>query len=489
MSVTPTHQITSHEGGAVDPSIEAVSTPSSGRSAAGGQHHHTGRKRRLFTMIAVFTAVATLAVGCGHSETATENTTGGSGTGATSPDGGSSDDPGVFGEMGRICGPAEGDVTPSDVRGVTDTEINIAVLNDAGNDISPGLGAAYPKVAKAFADWCNDAGGINGRKIVIHDRDAKLFNTAAVVLDACQEDFMLVGGGAALDADLTEPRLECGLGNIPALNPSYEGQISDLQAVVGRTSNTNGNWGLFRLLKDQYADAFQKIGILTIDTPDVRVAYERFQDVLNAQGLNVTSFQAVAVNLDNVRTYVQPLVGKADSLIIALPVAEMFRAMQDVGYEPQVIVDQGSVFYSNSAVEMLGQVNSAAPIYTASTTFPFDRADDNTTVQKLIELENAAFGKPDPANVTPWITWLLFAKAASACDVLTVECVIENATQDNAFTAGGLMAPIDLTDPTKTNQCIAVVKVSKDGLVYDEETTKPTDSVFNCDPANVVPIP
>ncbi len=50
--------------------------------------------------------------------------------------------------------------------------------------------------------------------------------------------------------------------------------------------------------------------------------------------------------------------------------------------------------------------------------------------------------------MTPWITWLLFAKSASACEELTVDCVIDNATADKAYTAGGLMAPIDTSDPT-----------------------------------------
>lgn len=483
MSMMSTHQTTSPQTDDVD----RASTV--GREQLVGRFR-TRRRRRLVRTVAAFAATMTLIAGCGHSESASTTTDADGTSASTTPSGDeSSDEPGVFGEMGRICGPAEGEVTSSDVRGVSNTEINIGVLNDAGNDLSPGLGAAYPKVAQAFADWCNEAGGINGRKIVIHDRDAKLFNAASVVIEACKQDFMLVGGGAALDADMIEPRVECGLGNIPALNPSYEGQISDLQAVVGRVSDTYSNWGLFRLLGDEFADAFQKIGILTIDTPDVRVAYERFQKVLEQQGLSVTSFQAVAVNLDNVRTYVQPLVGKSDALVIALPVVEMFRAMVDVGYEPAVIVDQGSVFYGNSSLDSLKQAPPTAPVFSASTTFPLALADQNSTAQKLVDLEKAAFGEVDPSDVTPWITWLLFAKAASACDDLTVECVIDNATQDTAFTAGGLMAPIDLSDPTKVNQCLAVIDVSVDGFTYDEKRTQPTDGVFNCDPANVVKVP
>ena len=44
--------------------------------------------------------------------------------------------------------------------------INIAVFNDAANTIVPGLEASST-AGHAFAAWCNAAGGINGRKIVI----------------------------------------------------------------------------------------------------------------------------------------------------------------------------------------------------------------------------------------------------------------------------------------------------------------------------------
>ena len=37
-------------------------------------------------------------------------------------------------------------------------------------------------------------------QIVVDKLDAKLFNGAAEVIQACQKDFMLVGGGNALDA-------------------------------------------------------------------------------------------------------------------------------------------------------------------------------------------------------------------------------------------------------------------------------------------------
>lgn len=449
-------------------------------------HPDGGRSRRQLRVGTLVVASLTLLASCGHSSSGTATST----TAATATTtAGTSSAPGVFGTLGRICEPAKGTPAASNVRGVTADSIQIGVLNDAGNTLSPGLGANYPKVAKAFADWCNAAGGINGRKIVIVDRDAKLFNAASEVEDACQKDFMLVGGGAALDDKISAPRVKCGLGAIPTLTPSYADQTAPLQAVVGRTSQTEGNWGLFRLLDPKYHAAFQKIGIVALNTPSVMVAYTNFQKLLESKGMKVTSFQAVAQNLDNARTYIQPLVGTTESLILAFPATQLFQAISDVGYKPAVVPDQGSVFYSNSAVAMLKQVPLNAPIYTAATTYPLDRATDNPTTAKAVELEKAAFGKADPADMVPWITWVLFAKSASACPTLTVQCVIDHATSDKAYTAGGMLAPVDMTDPTKPNQCLAVNTVSGDGIVYDEKTTKPTDGVFNCDPANLAPIP
>ena len=54
--------------------------------------------------------------------------------------------------------------------------------------------------------WCNDAGGINGRKIELTNYDAKLFNVAQQMIQACQTEFMLVGNGNGLDEPGATPR-------------------------------------------------------------------------------------------------------------------------------------------------------------------------------------------------------------------------------------------------------------------------------------------
>ena len=104
---------------------------------------------------------------------------------------------GVWPGVGKICEPGPGG--ESTIRGVSDKAIHIAVFNDASNTVEPGLDKEFVQQADAFADWCNASGGINGRHVVVDDRDAALFNAAQVTVQACQSDFMAVGGGLVLD--------------------------------------------------------------------------------------------------------------------------------------------------------------------------------------------------------------------------------------------------------------------------------------------------
>ena len=143
---------------------------------------------------------------------------------------------GVWPGVGKICEPGPGGA--SSVRGVSPKTINIAVFNDAANTIEPGLEAEFPQQAKAFAAWCNASGGINGRKIVIDNRDAALFNAAQQATEACQSDFMAVGGGMALDQPSVPVREQCGPGQISGYVVSDAAELASDQ-VNPSGGNTN----------------------------------------------------------------------------------------------------------------------------------------------------------------------------------------------------------------------------------------------------------
>jgi len=87
--------------------------------------------------------------------------------------------------------------------------------------------------------------------------------------------------------------------------------------------------------------------------------------------------------------------------------------------------------------------------------------------------------------------WLLWAKAASACGAsLTVTCVLDHAAAVKNWDAGGIEAPIASLALSNENPqpspCFVLLKVEAKGIVYDKAITQPTQSIWNCNPKNVV---
>ncbi len=203
--------------------------------------------------------------------------------------------------------------------------------------------------------------------------------------------------------------------------------------------------------------------------------------------MTADSFQLLPLDAGaNFRTFVQPLVGNTDTLVPPLsPAAGLFRAMADVGFEPQLIVDPIGNTYGQPLLDAISDTPPSAPYYLATNVFPLDLAADNPTAQLAIELTEATgTGAPVDAGISlTWGSWLLFAKAASSCtDELSSECVLAaaEALVADGFDGGGLYA----ADPA----CKALLSVSPEGFRYEEELTNPTDGVFNCDPENLVTV-
>src|ERR1700691_129398 len=174
---------------------------------------------------------------------------------------------GVWPGVGKICEPGPGGA--SSVRGVGSKTINIAVFNDASNTIDPGLEVEFIQQGTAFADWCNAAGGIDGRKIVIDNRDAALFNAAQATTAACQSDFMAVGGGLGIDQAAVPIREKCGLGQISGYLVSNASDLASDQVDPNGINTDSVTSGWFGALAKAYPQAVKQAGMGGADTPSV----------------------------------------------------------------------------------------------------------------------------------------------------------------------------------------------------------------------------
>jgi hypothetical protein len=162
--------------------------------------------------------------------------------------------------------------------------IDIATLADPGNSAEPGLNEEFFQLASAFAKWCNASGGIDGRKIVVHDRDAALVNAGQVTVESCQQDFMAIGGGLVFDESAVPVRVGCGLGDIPAYVVSNEADTAGLQVNPQdiRTDEIEAGW--YNALGRRYPRAVEHFGIGAANEPSIIDPTRKWEQAAEQQG-------------------------------------------------------------------------------------------------------------------------------------------------------------------------------------------------------------
>ena len=394
--------------------------------------------------------------------------------------------------VGKICETGTGG--SSTVRGVGPKSLNIAVFNDASNTVEPGLEKEFVQFANAFASWCNAAGGINGRHIVIHNRDAALFNAAQVANESCQSDFMAVGGGMALDQASVPVRVGCGLGEITGYVVSDQSQTAPLQVD---TLAFNPNYvaaGFFAQLAKKYPSAVKKAAMGSQNVPQTVAEMRKIADAATVLGWQDQEFQIAPYATSDWTPYVQQLQSKGIEAVWPsddINITPYLRAMSTQSFKPAFLL-LGSQFYNSQTISGLQGLGPLPPIYIESQWWPLEMASQNPSTEQLIQVmhkyakgDSVDFDDEDAAT-----SWLLWAKAASACGAsLTVSCVLNNATVKN-WSAGGIAAPI--AQLKLSNQgpvpspCTLVLQAKASGFSYDKAVTQPTQSIWNCNPKNVV---
>ena len=245
---------------------------------------------------------------------------------------------GVWAGVGKICEPGPGGA--SSVRGVGSKTIKIAVFNDASNTTDPGLEAEFPQQAQAFADWCNAAGGINGRHIVIENRDAALFNAAQQTEQACQSDFMAVGGGMVLDQPAVPIREKCGLGQITGYVVSNVSDVASVQVDPSGINTDSLPAGWFGALAKAYPQAVKKAGMGGGNTPSILQPETKEEFGAEAQGWHVVDFLEPPVTVENWAPYVEDYQSKGVEALWPADTDDLTpfaQAMTTAGYHPAFI--------------------------------------------------------------------------------------------------------------------------------------------------------
>jgi ABC-type branched-subunit amino acid transport system substrate-binding protein len=99
-----------------------------------------------------------------------------------------------------------GSAAPGSDVGITATTIRVGLIADVNTTVVPGLFQKSVNAVKVWANDVNASGGLAGRKVVVDFCDSKLDPNATsnCVIQACQNDFALVGTSANALQDISD---------------------------------------------------------------------------------------------------------------------------------------------------------------------------------------------------------------------------------------------------------------------------------------------
>jgi ABC-type branched-subunit amino acid transport system substrate-binding protein len=407
--------------------------------------------------LAVVAVAALLAAGCSRGGSSSESTPTQSAQAVS----------GDFGTLKDVCRP--GKPTSSPTQGVTADQIKVGVLTDIGFTKVPDL----VNTAKVFSSWCNAAGGINGRKIVIDLGDTQLMQSVQAMAGACGKDFVLAGNSEALDGLAVKTRVSCLLPEFPAQIVMPQNVNSALQAyplVDGHSySIYQGyfNW----LLKEAYPDSAKHVGILygqsAITAPTVKAevasltyagATMAYNGAFPTAGVTDWTPFAQAIKSKGVKGLV--FSGTPQWL------ASLEQVLTNMNYKLDWI-DANPNSYGAPFISLAGKSLSYQHNYAELFgTYPMEKASGNPAAERLAQLfKTYAPGQSvSLQGLQAWSAWLLFAKAAASCgDNLTRKCAYQAALTQTAWTGGGLQAPVNLSKPDSPVDCFNAAEATPTG--------------------------
>jgi ABC-type branched-subunit amino acid transport system substrate-binding protein len=434
-----------------------------------------------------FVVLALVAVGCGtrvpdqtvaggqgqgqgQSQGQGTGTGAGSGTG-TGSGGGTAAAGATFGTLANPCGPSTAGANTASDKGVTATEINVSTIADPGG-VKPGLNQGIHDSMRAFADWCNGFGGINGRKLIVDLKDAKLSQYKDRVVEACQDSFALVGGLGVFDQAGTQDAVDCGLPNVPAAALSPEATEADytvqpLPNPIKTYQVGSGRWvkDTFPGTAERASTLYSKVPMLEAQSNRLVEAYETIgYKFIYRQSANIseTNWAPLVVAMKNQDVKYMTLTSSFEEII------PLQKEMATQNYRPEV-TELETNFYNTKYPELAKEQGAdTTNTFVRLPIWPFEEADQNPAMSSYLSIlkKSVPEAQPEELGVQAFSAGLLFATAAKAAGPqLTRANLVTELKKVHEWSGGGLHGQSD-PGGNKATSCFLMMKV-------DSQSDKP----------------
>ncbi len=398
---------------------------------------------------------------------------------------------GRFGTLTDVCGPApDGEQnTATGSVGVTADTITVGTISDPNNFARPGLNQELFDAGVVFTSWCNDLGGINGRKLILNQHDAGLTRYRAAIEAACKTDFWLVGGGGVFDTTGQTERLNCMLPTLDAFSASPDGFGADLRVwPFGRNSGSQAG-ALGRFLVDQYPESSSNVGFLTANLSSINATSDGVRNSIQRSGQTlVYDDQYNAVGEPSWQPYAQKIKdsGVKGLYYLGEPhnLGLLIQSLAQINYPLDWIAVTPNI-YDPLLIETAGDALSSMPVYVEVSAAPFEsEGNEAMTTYKALFEKYLPDGKGQTMlGVTSFSAWLMFAQSAKSCGAdLTRRCVWDEANATEVWDAGGLYPVAPPVDGQPVG-CFVPVKATTSGFEIVDWNIN--FGLWNCDTGNL----
>ena len=436
-------------------------------------------------LVVALAATALLASACSSDRgaDASATSTGGSGTTANQA---SSNSDAKFGTLDSPCG--AGDAKGSTDQGVTDTEIKIGYGDDRGYAQSPGLDKEMGDAVSALVSWCNDQGGINGRKVVGTNYDAAIMQANSVMQEACGSQFMMVGYGFAMDQAAEQTRVACNMVAVPGFTASPDAANGPMSYQGVPFPVDYGNAAPWFQMAEMNPELVNDFGIIDNTAPAMIASSAKARAMAAAAGFNLKDC-GVTLSFAGDPSYV-PFAEKLKNCGVkgywnsASPMPQelnFVKGIDQVGLDP--IFMSESTWYDENVAAWNKETGLPKKLNTGMIFQMIENADKVPAVKKYVDLVSAEGGKTALLGMQAASSFLLWATAADTCGSdLTRQCMVNELSQIHDWTAGGLHAP---TDPGKNMPAACGLMAGLTGGTYSQVFPAKA-AEFKCDPKYLV---
>jgi ABC-type branched-subunit amino acid transport system substrate-binding protein len=436
------------------------------------------RQHKINATVAALCVLALAA--CGSSATSSDST--GPSTGTSTPGGTAAS--ASFGTLGAVCG--SGTAKGATATGVTNTSIEVSVIADINVPGAPGLLQPMWDSATAFVDWCNAAGGIAGRKLILDKRDSQETDYLPQVEASCTADFAMVGTMGVLDNTGVAAWEKCGIPNFTASTVSEAAANASLMYPVNPLPADQENIGGFPVIFQQYPGIQDHIGSLYAEGAAGAREQHTYNEAIAADGGKVVyTAEYNATGQVNWAPYVEAMKKAGVQMLflndtIATSVA-LDQAMSTAGWYPQVQISPPQD-YDTSFLTTGASVAKNYYVY-----MPSEPLEAASAIPAVAQYESIVHQYVPAAHLgffgeMAFSSWLLFAEAAKACGSgLTRTCLEQQVAKQTNWTGGGLQGTINPA-ANRASDCFIIMKIENAKFV---QVIPSKLGQFYCNPANV----